>query len=284
MPAYLKVNTLLSGALAAALYLFFMFAKHDPMLSAVVPFLNDPYDAVGSFAAISSVLLVMIALVRAFRPYRTPSTETQKVYLIRTHMAIALAALITLVADGVAMVRHSSLWLETRFAGELLALLGGMTVGVVVATYLIRRTLSGIKLPTRARWKGAGAVSLLAILILAVYPENLIGDTSGHLFTIFVGMLLLFAPMAALDTALVPFAVERTTVVRARRHTVYPWILVLLFAFGIGVLAFLGETSEGGGRGVPLARVALVFAIFVGTGTLGVLIGYAFLRKPLGLL
>jgi hypothetical protein len=60
-------------------------------------------------------------------------------------------------------------------------------------------------------------------------------------------------------------------------------MVVLLFAFGIGLLAFLGETSEGGGRGVPLARLATVFAVFVGAGAVGVVMGYAFLRKPLGL-
>ncbi len=283
MPARFKVNTLLSAILAAVLYLFFMFAKHDPMLSTVAPFLNDPYDAIGSFATISSILLVIIALVRALRPYPSPPTEERKVFLIRTHMAIALAVLITLAADLVAMARHPSLWLRSPLAGELIALLGGIIAFALAAVLLIRRSMSGITVPTRLTWRGAIAVSLLALLILAVYPENLIDMLYGHLFTIFVGMLLLFAPMAALDIALVPAAMASTAVVQTRRAKAAPWIIALLLAFGVGLLVFLGEAGEGGGRSVPLVRIATVFAVFVGMGTLGILVGYAFLRKPLGL-
>jgi hypothetical protein len=151
MPTIFKANTLLSAALAAVFYLFFMFAKHDPLLSAVIPFLNDPCDAVGSFAVISSILLVLIALVRAFRPYRTRPTEEQQVYLIRTQMVIALVALITLVSDLVATARSAALWLETSVAGELLVLLGVVSVSAIVVASLIRRAMSGINLPTHTR-------------------------------------------------------------------------------------------------------------------------------------
>jgi hypothetical protein len=126
------------------------------------------------------------------------------------------------------------------------------------------------------------AVSLVAILILAIYPERLIHDRFGGLFTIFVGMLLLYAPLSALDMAIVPCNLDSTTIGGARVHKAYPWLLALLVAFG--VLPFIGEASGGGGQGVPLARVAMVFAVFVGVGTVGIVIGYAFLRKPLGLL
>jgi hypothetical protein len=274
--------TLLSAALAAVFYFFFMFAKHDPALSAVAPFGDDPYDAVGSFAAISAIFLVLIALVRAFRPYPSPPAEEREVYLVRTQMAIALAALITLAADVVALARHTSLWLGTPLAGKLIALLGGMILCALAVAFVIRRTLRQIALPTRSRWTGAVAVSLGALLILAVYPEGLIQTMSGHLFTIFVGILLLFAPLSTLDRALVPVALEREKVARTRRQRAYPWMLALLFAVGVGVLVFLGETREGGG-GVPLARLATVFAVLVGVGAVGIVTGYAFLRKPLGL-
>jgi hypothetical protein len=159
VPTILKANTLLSAALAGVFYLFFMFAKHDPLLCAVIPFLNDPYDAVGSFAAISSILLVLNALVQSFRPYRTPPTEEQKVYLIRTQMAIALAALITLVSDLVAMARHAVMWLRTSVAGELIVLLGLVAVGAIVVVYLIRRSMNMIDLPMRALARGHGCVA-----------------------------------------------------------------------------------------------------------------------------
>jgi hypothetical protein len=61
-------------------------------------------------------------------------------------------------------------------------------------------------------------------------------------------------------------------------------MIVLLVAFSVGALAFLGEASGGGGGAVPLARVAMVFVVFVRMGTVGIVTGYALLRKPLGLL
>lgn len=283
MSAFFKTNTLLSAVLAATFYLFFMFAKHDPVLSVIVPFSNDPYDSVGSFAAIASAILVIIALVRAFRPYRNPATDGQKVFLIRTQIAIALAALITAVTDLIAMLRHLAIWLGTPQAVELIVLLSGITIYAVAMGYLAQRSGRGINLPVHNRWKSAFAVSLIAIIILAVYPENLIQGIYGHLFTIFVGMLLLFVPMSALDIALVPFDTETMISRNAHARRVYEWIIVLLLALGIGLIVFLVEASEGGGSGAPLVRVAVIFAVFVGGGVLGILIGYAFLRKPLGL-
>ena len=283
MPAVFKVNTLLGVAVAAVFYLFFMVTKHDPALSAIVPFTTDPYDAIGSFAAIASVPLVLLMLVRAFRPYRTPPTAEQQVYLIRTQLAITLAALITLVGDAVAMARHTGLWLGSPLTSELLALLGGVAVLALVVTYLIRRSMRSITLPMRSRWKRAVVVSLLAILLLAVYPEALIQTLYGHLFTILVGILLFFAPLSQLTMALAPFDLHVLTQEIKRGRSVYPWIAALLFALGVGLLLFLAEASGGGEQGVPLARVATIFAVFVGTGTIGILIGYAFLRKPLGL-
>jgi hypothetical protein len=283
MTTVFRLNGALTAALAAAFYVFFMFAKHDPILSSIVPFSNDPYDAIGSFAAIYSILLVLIALVRAFRPYRSPPTEEQKVFLVRTQMAVALAALITVVSDGVAMARHVAVWPQSRSAGELVALVGGMGACAIAAILLIRRSMSAIHLPVLHRWTTALGVSLAALLILAIYPEGLIQTLIGHLFTIFIGMLLLFAPLASLDMALVPFLSESATAGQNRWRQALPWMAVLLVALGIGLLAFLGETSEGGGSGVPLARLATVFAVFVGVGAVGVVMGYAFLRKPLGL-
>jgi hypothetical protein len=282
MPTSLKANTLLTAALAAVFYLFYMFAKHDPRLSAVAPFLNDPYDAIGSFAAISSVLLVLLALVRAFWPYRTLPTEAQCLFLSRIQLAIALAVLITLASDLVAMVRHPSLWLGTPAAGELVALLGGVAVGVIVVIYLVRRSLRDITLPVRQRWPVAVAVSLVALLTLAVYPESLIQTMIGHLFTIGLAVLLLFASLAVFDIALAPFVTEKPTV-PARWRSFFAWLLVLLVAVGIGLLVFLTEIHEGGVRGVPLGRIATLFAVLVGVGTYGILLGYARLRQPLRL-
>jgi hypothetical protein len=47
-----KVNSVVMLALTAAFGEFFMFAKHDAALGAIIPFGDDPYDSVGSFCMI----------------------------------------------------------------------------------------------------------------------------------------------------------------------------------------------------------------------------------------
>jgi hypothetical protein len=76
--------------------------------------------------------------------------------------------------------------------------------------------------------------------------------------------------------ALVPCELDSTTVVRPRWQQALPWMTVLLVAFGVGVLAFLGEATGEGRGGIPLSRVVMVFAVFVGVGTVGIVTGHAF--------
>jgi hypothetical protein len=46
----------------------------------------------------------------------------------------------------------------------------------------------------------------------------------------------------------------------------------------------LGEMAGGdGGGSIPLGCVLMVAAVFTGAGTVGLLVAYGFLRKPLGL-
>src|SRR5579863_5890503 len=71
MTARLKINAAVSLLFAALFYIFFMFTKHDPVLSPLIPFGDDPYDAIGSFCLILSFLLAFRSAFRAFRPYRS---------------------------------------------------------------------------------------------------------------------------------------------------------------------------------------------------------------------
>jgi len=50
MPGRLKRSAVVVAAFAGFFYWGFMTAKHDPSLRDIVPFGEDPYDAVGSFA------------------------------------------------------------------------------------------------------------------------------------------------------------------------------------------------------------------------------------------
>jgi hypothetical protein len=68
MKIALRVNAVAVLALSGAYYWFFMFTKHSPPLAAIIPFGDDPYDAIGSFCVIVSALLALLSLVRAFGP------------------------------------------------------------------------------------------------------------------------------------------------------------------------------------------------------------------------
>jgi hypothetical protein len=118
-----------------------MFAKHNPRLRAIIPFGNDPYDAVGSFGTIVGMLIALLSLVRAFRPYhKQPPTNAECVYLVRSQEAVVLAVLLTLLADTVALARHASLWSSAASGRELILLLGGMAVITLGVQSLVRNS------------------------------------------------------------------------------------------------------------------------------------------------
>jgi hypothetical protein len=283
-----KVNAGVVLLLAALFCWLFMFPKHDAALSMIIPFGDDPYDAVGSFAMIVGILVALLSLGRAFRPYRSNSAsiETQ-VYLVRAQTCVVLAVVITLVSDAVALARHPTMWATAPQRNELLALLGGMALLVTAVALLIRRSAEEIVSPAaQAGWTRAAVFGLAGVLILAVYPERMIQGTATHLLTVVAGALILFVPMRSLLTALVPY--ETNTTQReatdgkpgfARR---YRWGIVLLVGFILGVFLFAGEMSEGTG-GMSLGRIVFVAAVFVGLSTIGLAIAYTFLGIPLGL-
>jgi hypothetical protein len=64
----------------------------------------------------------------------------------------------------------------------------------------------------------------------------------------------------------------------------YKYQLAFVVALGIvmGLLFVLGESTEEGAR-LPLARLAFVASVYVFLESAGVLIGYLFLKEPLGL-
>jgi hypothetical protein len=135
-------------------------------------------------------------------------------------------------------------------------------------------------------WKRAAIVSLAAVAILAFYPENLRQSTVGELFTVIVGAILLFAPMWAFGMSLVPY---QTEVKQHEAITLSDWLnrykyqigFVILLGILMGLFFVLGESTEGGG-GPRLPRFAFVASVYIGLETAGLLIGYSFMRKPLG--
>ena len=123
MPKQCKVSASITFVLAVLFYLFFQASKHDLALSPVNAFADDPYDAVGSFGVQFALFTALLSLVRAFRPYQSEQTlDGQKLLLLRGEYFSCLSVAVTLVADVVAMLRHSSVWIGLP-AGDMLAML-----------------------------------------------------------------------------------------------------------------------------------------------------------------
>ncbi|MEO6816141.1 MAG: hypothetical protein ABI177_05520 [Edaphobacter sp.] len=287
MPTTLKRNAVIVLGLAGLFCWSFLFAKHDPALRNVIPFGDDPYDAVGSLGVIVGVLVALLSSLRAFRRCRETPSVAQLGYLIRSQQAVVLAVFLTLAVDAVAMARHASMWTGAGTRNRLLVLLGVLTLVTAAVQWLLRAAQKRVGGSATARWGVPASVTLLAIAVLAGYPEHLVGRTSTHLLTVVVADLLLLAPMRLLLNAIVPYEpggeqVAKPATVGKWSTAGQRWAIALLGGIGIGAAAFLAEMSDGGST-PPLGRLVLVASVYVALGLAGILAAYAFLGRPLGL-
>jgi hypothetical protein len=287
MPTTLKRDALLVLGLAGLFDWAFMFAKHNPALRGIIPFGEDPYDAVGSFGVLIGTLIALVSLVRAFRPYRKrPTSTAQRVYLVRTQLAVPLIVLIALAADMVAMARHPSTWIRAASRNELIALLAGLALAAVAVQSIVRAPRGKLPESVPSRWPRASIAALLAVFILVLYPERLIDGTATHLLTVVIGAVVLFAPMRPLLAAMAPYdgrqAQTETTPARKELLTAKRrWGVVFLAGALIGGCLFVAEMSEGGGTPPP-ARLLFIASVYIGLSITGLLLAYAFLGAPLG--
>ena len=206
MPKSLKIAALLCIGLAIAFYYFFQTAKHDPNLAGVNAFGEDPYDAVGSFAVQLAAFTALLTLIRAFRPYQVEATrDRQQVLLIRGAYLCTVTVAVTLVADTIAMIRHTSLWTGVAAGYTLAALLAGMALlTVLVLIFLFHTTRTLHLFSTFKGWMRAIFLFIVGILILTFYPEEVRQSLPGALLTIAVGVVFLFVLVWAIGTAIAP--------------------------------------------------------------------------------
>jgi hypothetical protein len=281
MPARLKRNAVAVLVLAAAFYWFFMFTKHDPRLSPIIPFGEDPYDAIGSFCMIVSILLALIATFRAFRPYPSgrPSMP-EKVYLVRTQAAVALGVLITIASDGVAMARQSALWLNKPQTVELVALLAAMAAVSLLVLVAIQSSIQERSSdPVTHLWTRALLTTLASLAVLAILPAFALQNALLHFAVILLADALIAAPLGQLSLAIAPTSAPDP--LPGRRWL--PWLVIALLGIAVGAFALAGELFGEGSGGLPTAKMLLIAALFLGAGTGVMLIAYGFLGKPLGL-
>lgn len=124
-------NAFVVAALAVFFWWAFQFAKHDPRLRNIIPFGEDPYDAVSSFGAIAALLLALVSFARSYFPLWV-GRSGHPIYVLRTQAAIPFCVLVTVAAELVAMVRHTSMWVGKAGSARLLILetaLAGLAVG-----------------------------------------------------------------------------------------------------------------------------------------------------------
>ena len=140
----LKSLTYLPLASTALFYVFFMASKHIPFLSNVTPFLEDPYDAVGSFSVLTAILIVLFNLVRLelIRKYKIIGRD---LYIIRGNLVIGWSILATLLADCIAIINampHRPLLSAEKALFSMMALLFLLSIIILIKNYSAKRAMS----------------------------------------------------------------------------------------------------------------------------------------------
>ena len=277
--------------LALLFYVFFMHAKHDPLLSKVNAFADDPYDAVGSFGIQAAALLGILCIVRGFRARSAVAgSAEEQTFLLRTQAAAILSIGVTLATDAVAMIRHPLLWFGLPAGYRLLALMGDMAILTAAIGFWIRHSVGPENWCASSRDSvRAVIVSIAAAFALVFYPESFHRGLIGVLFTALIGTVILFTATWAWTMALVPNSDRDNGAVRGQgisesrkvHRRKYHWAVVVLVGVLVGLFFVAGEASEG--SGIPHGKLALVISAYIGLETAGLMIGYGFLGRPLGM-
>ncbi len=314
-PSWLRRVAFACAATTAAFSLCFFAAKHRPALVRVAPFVDDPYDAVGSFAVQLAAVAAALSLLRALRGHvvdRVPDAPASRI--VRGIVIAMLAFFVTVIADIVAMIRHPDVWLPSEAGRHLTIVLGilGLSTAGGVAMLLRAARIAAPSLPPPA-WGRAAAITGGGALVLALYPEAWRHGVSGAILTATFGTVLLFFEVWSLALALVPPAQVYDEDLLDDLHAVlehvrpassksrgsgaadqppgrtlsrllraHPWPCVGLIALACGFALALSEVF---GEGLPgTTRGAfLVFGVFTGIEAMGVVLGYALFRRLLGL-
>jgi len=280
MQKTLKRNAILVSGLALFFWWAFGFAKHDPALRSIIPFGEDPYDAVSSFGVIAAALLALVSAARAFLQ-RWAGRSGQPIYVLRAQVAVPFCVLVSVAAEAVAMARHTSMWLGSPGCGGLLTIQASLVGFSLITLSLVSRD-SKVKSPRML--KRATAVCLGTVLALVLYPERLILETSGHLATVVFGAFLLFVPVSVLIKGWLPetpqlVCFDKLPLSRSSRYA--PFVVAAAIGLIVGATAYFGELSEEGIR-PRFTQILFVGGIYVGLGAAGLLIGYVWLGRLLG--
>lgn len=254
--------TLLVLLTAGVFALFFQTAKSEPWRS-VNPFLEDPYDAVGSFAVQGALLLGILNYARVLR-LRRDASQRRKSRLVLRGDALALAA------AGVTVVADTSGALSNPMPGSTvqrwlllgLGMLALLTAACILALWRVARR-AATEQPPNDLTPADGIDDLLEL------PRTLVAWLARFLQRSAPGWIeawnsdRLFTHLPWIDP---------------RRH---PWRFAVALGLLAGLSLMLAQLSEG----LPpsLSAALLLTAIFIGAETAAILAGFAALGGFLGL-
>ncbi len=194
----IQAMTLGACLLALLFFAFFNASKHDPALASANIFIEDPFDAVGSFGIQLALLAALISFVRILRPYPNGITPEGLSRIFSGVALTLLSILATLSADGIAMLRYLPTWTAKPAAIAAGWRLAVLAAGLAVATILVgwmelRLSQSHHLLSGRRAWGKAALIYLAAWVILALYPDGWRESVPGAVITALVGMAILMA-------------------------------------------------------------------------------------------
>lgn len=287
MSGKIKHNSLIIAALAAVFYIFFMYTKHNPALASIIPFGNDPYDAIGSYTVIFTPLLVVLALLRTMRGYGSEEASNyRKILLIRTQVSVPLAIILTLSADLIAMIRYRLVWMNNPTTLLLMYLVLGMIILSIWVLFLVHQAGMTLYETHSVRIKGVLLTSIVYIFVLAIYPQAMTESFISELFTLFICILLYFIPLSVLTENFVPYRILVTDLQTDNKHHLNPWLawlIILSMGILLGLFILAGELTEKGGGRASFSHILTVALVYIGTTTIAAIIGFIAMRKPLGL-
>lgn len=309
-----RVSVVCVGA-TIAFSLGFFAAKHRPGLVRFAPFVDDPYDAVGSFAVQLAAVAAVLSLLRALRADGAEGIPGAPASLIVRGVVIALSAVfVTVIADIVAMIRHPDLWLPSAAGRRLAIVLGILGLSTAGGVFVVLRAarIAATSLPP-PEWGRAAVITGGYAVVLALYPETWRHGIAGAILTATFGMALLFSTVSWLARVLVPPKLVYDDDLLDDLHAVlervgpdspkdtgpgasnrprgrpgsswlraHPWrgvgLMALMGGFAVALNEVLGEGLAG-----TVRRALLVFGVLSGIEATGIVLGYALFRRLLGL-
>ena len=319
----LRLVSIGSLLMATLFMLLFQRAKHDPGLASVNPFAEDPYDAVASFGVQIGFVCAMLSALRAFRTdLKTESLYSRYTYTLRAIGVSQLAIIVTMLADLVALVRYSVLWNPSHGVDFLVVSTGGMLLLASGFCLYLIRIANRRNVCSKNPLRRPQIIPFLILLgLLGIYPGGWRDGIAGAILTALAGLVFLFFSVALLSKAMFPcpdvpekdliddlygicqtlkprsgFLVRLTDSAERSARTTWlgniidmfnprkhEWNLLALMAILAGVsLAFAETFSEGSSRDV--GRALLVAIVYIVLESAGVFLGYALLKRFLGLI